>query len=104
MLKIGLLVVEPVAAEIPRPVLRHLHVHGAEHVVQRVSRVQFFQPGFGAREEIALKPEAHVDPTRELGPGRRDERHVVFKLLRRHAHGGRDAIGQWAVAGEDDPL
>jgi hypothetical protein len=79
-------------------------VDGAEDVVERNAGVEFFEPGLDAGIVVALEAEAHVEAAGELLAGGGDELDVVVVLLGRHAHGVRDAVGQRAVAGDDDAL
>lgn len=66
--------------------------------------VEGADPRFESGEKITFEAEAHIDGAGPMLAGFFDEAKVFGKLGVAHADVGRDAIGQGAMAGEDDAL
>ena len=72
-------------------------------MVQRLTGMQFFQPGLDPGIIVAFQTEPHIDAAGEFLAGGGHHVHVFLKLLRSHPHIGGKSVGQRAMAGEDDP-
>ena len=103
MIEIDLLVFEVVAMEVSRLIVRHLGMHGTEHMMERVSGVQLFQPRLYSGIIIAFQTEPHIDATFVFVARLINHGDVFFVLIRAHPHIGRKPIGQRAMTGENDP-
>ena len=102
VVEICLLVAVVVAVEVFLAVVPHLHVDGAEHVVEGGAVVEALEPAFDAGVIVAFEAGEHVEATGVGGAGIGDDLEVGVELGRGHAHVGRGAVGQGAVAGDDE--